>query len=137
MTYATQTDLEDAFGAAEIAEIADRDRDGEIDAPALAAVLTRADALIDGYLGVRYAVPVASPPPILTATACDLARYWLYDDAAPERVRQGYDDAVAWLEGVAAGKVALGLPVADAPLAGSPQSQSSPRIFARELTQGF
>lgn len=137
MTYATQTDLEDAFGAAEILEIADRDRDGEADAPAITAALARADALIDSYLGALYAVPVASPPPILAATACDLARYWLYDDAAPERVRQGYEDAVAWLKAVAAGEVALGLPPAAAPLAGSPLGQADARAFSRALTQGF
>lgn len=136
MPYATQAALEDAFGVAEILQVADRDGDGEADEAVLAAALARADATIDGYLGARYATPVAPPPlPILTAMACDLARYWLYDDAAPDRVREGYEDALAWLREVAAGKVALGLPPAAAPLTGSPRGAAAARAFTRESTQ--
>lgn len=130
MPYATQTDLEDAYGADEMLQLADRDRDGVADAGFIDAALNRADSLIDGYLAGRYALPVAPVPPVLTATACDLARYWLYDDAAPDRVRQAFEDAIAWLKDVAAGKVLLQLPAAEAGIsAGSPDWDAPARMF--------
>ena len=133
MTYATPLDLENAFGTAEILQLADRDGDGLADTAVLNAILTRADALIDGYLAGRYAVPVA-----LMATAGDLARYWLYDDAAPERVREAYEDALAWLREVAAGRIGLNLPATGAnPLPGSPLGSAESRQFTRDTTRGF
>lgn len=131
MTYATQTDLEDAFGAAEILQLADRDQDGVIDDGVVAAALARADSVIDGYLGGRYALPLATPyPPVIVATACDLARYWLYDNAATERVREGFEDAINWLKDVAAGKVLLQLPAARSNVAiGSPDGSAPDRTF--------
>lgn len=139
MTYATQLDLENAFGAAEILHLADRDGDGVAEAAVLNAILARADALIDGYLAGRYAVPVAAPVPMtLVATAGDLARYWLYDDAAPERIREAYEDAIAWLRDVAAGRIGLNLPATGAnPLPGSPLGNAESRQFTRETTRGF
>lgn len=131
MTYATQTDLEDAFGATELVQIADRDGDGLPDAGFLAAALKRADSCIDGYLSGRYALPLAAPyPPVIVAAACDLARYWLYDNEATERVREGFEDAMVWLKDVAAGKVLLQLPAASANVAiGSPDGSAPDRTF--------
>jgi phage gp36-like protein len=131
MTYATQTDLEDAFGATEILQLADRDQDEVIDAGVIEAALARADSVIDGYLGGRYALPLATPfPPVIVATACDLARYWLHDDAATERVREGFEDAMAWLKDVAVGKVLLQLLAASANVAvGSPDGSAPDRTF--------
>lgn len=138
MPYATQTHLEDAFGADEVLQIADRDRDGLPDAGFVDAALDRADSLIDGYLAGRYALPVSPVPPVLTATACDLARYWLYDDAAPDRVRQAFEDAMAWLKDVAAGKVLLQLPAAAAGVsAGSPDHEAPDRLFSAETLAGY
>ncbi|CDI04308.1 conserved hypothetical protein [Candidatus Competibacter denitrificans Run_A_D11] len=132
MTYATQTHLEDAFGAVEIRQIADRDGSGAADAAAIEAVLTRADAMIDGYLAGRYALPLVAPyPPIIVGTACDLARYWIFDDAAPEEVRKRFEFAMAWLKDVASGKAVLSLPLATAEVAaiGSPEFSAPTRVF--------
>lgn len=138
MAYATQTHLEDAFGADEVLQIADRDRDGLPDAGFVDAALDRADSLIDGYLAGRYALPVSPVPPVLTAAACDLARYWLYDDAAPDRVRQAFEDAMVYLQAVAAGKVLLQLPAAAAGVsAGSPDWDAPPRLFSAETLAGY
>ncbi len=133
MTYATQADLEDAFGATEILQLADRDRDGVADSPVIAAVLARADSMIDSYLGGRYALPITPIPTVLVATACDLARYWLYDDAAPERVRDSYQDAVGFLKDVSAGRVLLQLPAAAADAsAGSPAYSAPDPVFSSD-----
>lgn len=130
MAYAAQTDLEDAFGADEVLQLADRGGDGVADSGFVAAVLGRADSVIDGYVSGRYALPISPVPPALKAAACVLARYWLYDDAAPDRVRQDYEDVLAWLKDVAGGKALLQLPVAGiAASAGSPAWDAPDRIF--------
>ena len=132
MRYAARTTLETAFGAEELVQIADRDGDGEPDATLLTAVLSRADVLIDGYLAGRYALPLAAPPPVLVAVAADLARYWLYDDAAPEQVRKRYEDALACLKDVASGKVLLALPPVAVSPSGSPEHSAPARRFTTE-----
>jgi phage gp36-like protein len=139
MTYATQTHLEDAFGAVEIRQIADRDGSGAADAAAIEAVLTRADAMIDGYLAGRYALPLVASPPAIIATACDLARYWLYDDDVPEQVRKRFEDALRWLNDVAKGNVLLQLTAAtaDASTIGSPEFSAPTRVWDATTLAGY
>lgn len=108
MTYATQTDLEDAFGATELDQLLAPH--GVASATVLAAALARADSLINSYLAGRYLVPLTPAPAVVLGMAVDLTRYFLYDDAVPERVRIAYEDAIAWLKDVARGAVTLGLP---------------------------
>ncbi|MDG4595482.1 MAG: DUF1320 domain-containing protein [Candidatus Contendobacter sp.] len=107
MTYATLAALEDAYGVDEIRQLADRDADGVADVDVVAAALARADGLIDSYLAGRYAIPITPTLPLIVAVAGDLARYYLYDDAVPERVQKAHDDAVAWLKSAARGDVIL------------------------------
>lgn len=59
-----------------------------------------------------------------------MARYWLHDNEATERVREGFEDAMVWLKDVAAGKVLLQLPAASANVAvGSPDGSAPDRVF--------
>jgi len=117
MTYATQADLETRFGAAEILQLADRDGDGSADSGVVAGALAEASAEIDAYLAGRYPLPLAPTPGVLVRLACDIARYRLYTDVVPEAVRKRYEDARRLLEGIAAGRVSLGLPAPPAALA--------------------
>lgn len=107
MPYATQPDLERAFGAAELRQIAP-DGQGGIDAARVAAALARAASTADGYLATRYTTPIAAPGPDLVGATADLARFLLYDDAATEEVARRRDHAIAWLRDVAAGKATTG-----------------------------
>ncbi|MDA8254180.1 MAG: DUF1320 family protein [Betaproteobacteria bacterium] len=134
MTYATQADLESRYGAEEVLQLADRDGDGVIDAGVIDQALRDADAEIDGYLGSRYQLPLATAPQIINVYACDIARYRLYASAATEEVRNRYQDALKFLRLAAEGKVMIG-PSANgaAPLsAGSAEMQSGGRVFGRE-----
>lgn len=139
MSYATQTSLEDAFGVAEILQLADRDRNGVVDPAVMAAVLARADSVIDSYLGGRYATPVSPIPSILTAIACDLARYFLYDDAVPDRVQKAYDDSIAWLKSAARGEVMLigAAPAAAGAIPGPPDTVAPDRTFTATTLADF
>lgn len=102
MTYATRTDLEERYGVDELAQ-----RESMLPAGAVDRALADADAMIDGYLAGRYAVPLSPVPDNLPRVACQLARYGLLGNAADERARQDYADAAAWLKDVAAGRVIL------------------------------
>lgn len=110
MTYANREELVARFGDAELVQLTDRNRAGEVDEAVLAPALADADAEIDSYLAGRYALPLETVPPVVVAAACDLARFRLYGIRAPEPVRQRYEDARAWLRDLSAGRVLLNLP---------------------------
>lgn len=134
-TYATPQALLDRFSAEEIAQRADRGTPRLVTAAllttavaggdlsgytapeqaAVAAALTQiawalsdADDAIDGWLAVRYAVPIVSPPHMLVRVACDMARYYLYDDQVTEVIQKRYDAAERLCRDLASGKLSLG-----------------------------
>lgn len=102
MTYALRADLEGRYGASDLTQ-----RESMLAAGAVAQALADADAMIDGYLSGRYAVPLSPVPTNLPRIACQLARYALLGNAADDRARVDYADAIAWLKDVAAGRVNL------------------------------
>lgn len=102
MTYATRADLEQRYGADEIAQ-----RESALAPGALDHALGDADALINGYLAGRYSLPLTAIPPNLPQMACCIARYNLMGEAATERARNDFKDAMAWLKDVEAGRVQL------------------------------
>jgi phage gp36-like protein len=106
MGYCTQQNLIDRFGDTEIIQLADRDRDGEVDTEVVDGAIADAAAEIDGRLSAVLVLPAVAPNE-LVFRACDIARYRLYDDRATEVVRRRYEDAVAWLKDVAAGKAVI------------------------------
>jgi phage gp36-like protein len=126
--YAAFADLVARYGEAEIAQLTDRDTppSGAADEAVAERALLDADAEIDAYLAGRYALPLASPPPVLRRVACDIARYRLWDDRASEEVRLRYEDARRLLQAIADGHVALGA-------AASGVAWSAPRRVMRDL----
>ena len=102
MTYATQNDLY-RLGLPE----------GALRGVSLAAIedaLEAASRLADSYLRARYALPLSSWDEALTRAVAIIAAYDLmavrgYDPArgADEVLRLRYEDAIRWLERVAAG----------------------------------
>jgi phage gp36-like protein len=114
VSYANRDELQARFGEAELVQLTDRTKSGQVDDAVLARALADADAEIDSYLAGRYALPLDTVPPVVVAAACDLARFRLYGIRAPEPVRQRYEDARAWLRDLAAGKALLNVPSPDA-----------------------
>lgn len=133
MDYATQADLVARFGSHELAQLTDTTNipPSTIDADRVAVKLADAQAFVDGYIGQVYRLPLAGclrpasvtgtvdeffPPPVLTRLTCDLARYYLYDDLAPENeVYRRYKNAVRELEAIAAGGAQLACPWGGSP----------------------
>lgn len=134
MGYATQADLEARYGAEEVLQLADRNRDGVIDAGVIDRALADAEAEINGYLGSRYQLPLADVPQIVNVYACDIARYRLYADLATDEVRRRYEDAVKFLRLAAEGKVKIGPTQAGAEptQAGGAEVQSGGLVFGRD-----
>lgn len=130
--YATVQDLIDRFGAAELIALTDPDNLA-IGQDKADRALQDAHALADGWLSRVYALPLAGctkpapqpgnpqateqvPPPQLTRIVCDVARYYLYDDLAPEsEIVRRFTRATKELQDIAEGKAQLSCPWGGAP----------------------
>lgn len=137
MNYATQDDLVRRFGEGELLDLADRDNDGVIDTEVVDGALADAASLIDSYIGRRVSLPLDPVPAVLERVACNLARYFLYEDRATEEVRKRHEEAVSWLRAVSRGEATLG---ADAPATttgGSPAYEAGRREFDDDALKGF
>ncbi len=139
MPYISQSALNARFGSEEIDGLLDRTNSGTPDTAALTAVITDSDALINGYVGVRYTLPLAYTPALLANLAADIVRYKLYDARASEEVRRRYDDAIKLLAGLAAGEIVLppdvnGTPATTALTFGS---YSAERVFDADTLEPF
>lgn len=139
MPYATLQNLIDRFGETEIVQLTDRNGDDLIDTPVVDQALADADAEIDGHLQGRYTLPLPSKPKILVTYACDIARYRLYDERAPDQVRKRYEDAQKFLRAVSEGKVSLGLDTGSepTPITGGPAHESPGRVFTHETLDDY
>lgn len=105
--YATVDDMIARFRTEELIQLSDEAELGSIDAARITTALVRAGNEIDSYLVGTYQLPLSPAPAALTDYTCDLARYHLYKDAAPDAVKTRYDAAIAWLKMVAKGDVKL------------------------------
>lgn len=140
MTYATQADMIERFGAEPIEALTDREGSGQIDAETLARALTDADAEIDAIITRRYVVPLT--PPIhghVIRVACDLAHANLYDHDIPDEVANRRDMAHTWLRDVAAARADVpgAIERDGAGSAGSPEFVVADRIFSRDTLDDF
>lgn len=109
MSYAAVSDLVERFGEQELTQLTDRSTPpaSEIAQDVAQAALDSASGLIDGYVARKYQLPLLTPPPLLTDLCCDIARYRLYADQAPEKVVKDYDGAIKTLTGIANGLVKI------------------------------
>lgn len=110
MSYADLQTLIDQFGADEVTRSADRDADGVADTDVVTRALEHADGIIDSRIGVVYDLPLKEVPVVLVAYAGDIALYRMSLDTGvlTDEKRRRYEDAIKWLDQVAAGKAVLG-----------------------------
>ena len=163
MIYATVQNLIDRFGEAELIQLTDPDAQAAVQTARVQRALDDAQALADGYLGRVFALPLAGctkpdpqpgtpqataqvPPPQLTRIVCDVARYYLYDDLAPEaEVHRRFKNASAELQAIADGKAVLGCPWGGAPgqpagagpVAGETLYDFAPRAIGGDVSGGY
>jgi phage gp36-like protein len=127
----------DRFGETELVQLTNKDNNAatSIDDPALDQALADANAEIDGYLTGRYALPLDPVPLMLKRSACDIARYHLFDDRVTEQVQKRYDGVVAFLRSVGKGDISLGVDAASQPAgaAGGPEvAPGNERVFTQD-----
>jgi phage gp36-like protein len=115
--------------------------------------LNDASVEIDSYLEARFQLPLTDPPAVLLRLCCDIAVYRM-QSLRPlhdlEQARKRYEDAIAMLEKVARGDLALGLAndgnepadptnpeVTTTQAGGDPAGVLPQRIFSRGNLRGF
>lgn len=128
MIYATTADMIARFTEREMIELTDMVNIPQeaVDVARVEVKLADAAAFVDGYIGQVYRLPLRGclkpatipgavaefqTPPVLTRLVCDLARYYLHDDLAPEHeVYRRYTAAVKELTAIANGDAQLACP---------------------------
>lgn len=107
--YCTQADIEKLYGANLLVKIADKDRDGVADQEIVDGGLEAADDLIDGYVGAIAPLPISPVPGVLRRIAIDVAVYSiaLGRTERTDEMRVRYDDALALLDKIGKGLIAL------------------------------
>lgn len=158
MRYATPQDMVARFGEPEMIQLTDPDN-AAVQVARVELKLDDAHALADGCLGAVFALPLAGcakpvavgtveyvPPPQLTRIVCDIARYYLYDDLAPEaEVYRRFKTATAELQAIAEGKARLvcpwggepGATAASGPASGDTFHDFAPRQIGRDVDGGY
>ncbi len=116
MAYCSEDDLLKMIPQADLADLTVES--GEVpDSLIIIDAISKAGAEIDSYLGVRYVVPLATPPDRVKALAVDLAIYHLYSrrSIVPPVWQQRHDAAVAFLKQVVAGQIVIVGPQGELP----------------------
>lgn len=137
MAYTTRSDLVHHFGEREIADLLDRDNNGVEDTGVLNHVIADSAAIIDGYLASRYSVPLDPVPQLIESICCDIVRYKLWDDRAPEEVRKRYEDRIKQLRDLANGVMSLPSTTTTAESGGSVDYAANERIFTMDSLADF
>ncbi|QYK42864.1 MAG: DUF1320 domain-containing protein [Paracoccaceae bacterium] len=117
MTYATADQLTERYGEQMLIAATDRGAvpTGAPDMATIARALASADAVIDGFLNDRYALPLADVPPLLADIAQAIAIYRLHPYAADPKLKEDHADALRMLRDIADGRVRLSLAGVETP----------------------
>jgi len=164
MSYATVDDMIMRYGQQELIELTDLDNipPVDVDSTRISLKLADASAFVDGYVGQVYrlplrgcrkpaaaagAIPEYAHPPVLVRLVCDIARFYLYDDLAPENeVYRRYQAALKELDNIATGRTQLACPwggspgvliSADAQTGLEVHSCFAPRAVTDDALRGF
>lgn len=134
MTYATQQDIETAFGVDELIELTDPEA-GVVDAVQVTRALEDADSIINAHLNGRYKLPISETPRLLNRLSCDIARKFLHqgDGKNPtDEVMESYKDSLKMLEKISNGKMELALTASGSKATehGTIEIQTSKRKFS-------
>ncbi len=146
MGYMTNADLQLRLGNEAYVQLSDDNGDGAADTAVVDEVRLAAEAELNSYLSVRYAVPIdltAHPDlaNVLKSASLDLAEYRLRlrrPPVAADAIRL-HRETVEWLKGVSRGDIELpasSLPAANAARGSIGEVSSAERLLTRaELDQ--
>jgi len=135
--YCAVADIIGIIGETTLTQLTDDLGVGGIDEQVVAKAIIAASATIDAYCQG----PISPVHPMIPGICVDLAVYNLYsrsDLALPEIRKDRYNNAISFLNKVAAGKISLGVKEpAPAGSNDSVESSSGPRIFDRNTMKGY
>lgn len=140
MSYATAADMQARFSESDLILLTDLDGENDaIDETVLAQALEDASAEINGYLGGRYQLPLTKVPSVLNRLCCDIARFLLSGERAPEVIENRYQNAVKFLRSVGKGELSLGIDDSGdtATTQNLAQLSSAGSVFGRAQSKGF
>lgn len=141
MAYCTQSDILKQIDEDVLIQLTDDADAGTVNTDNVDRAISRAEAEIDSYCGMRYEVPFTTVPDRVRDLAVDIAIYRLYGrrKGAPENRKNDYDDAVKFLRDVAQKKASLGEndPDSTPSNVNAPDIESSTKIFSRDDMSGF
>jgi phage gp36-like protein len=141
MAYIAQSDLAARLTQQELIELTDDAGTGEVNQQVLTSIIEQASSLIDTYTGGRYQLPLAVSEQV-RGLALDIATYLLFlrRRRIAAEVQLAYDNAIALLRDVAAGRASLAQPA-------QPQQSEmdvkvrdhigDPELFDDTKTEGF
>ncbi|HJW23762.1 MAG TPA: DUF1320 domain-containing protein [Rhodocyclaceae bacterium] len=135
MPYATQAAMIARYRESVLIELTDDANTGAIDTVKLGQAMADADAEVDGYLAVRYPVPVVPTPALVERLACEIAYFRLHSDLGNDHpVLIRYRDTVALLKAISDGKAQIGPTVEPTGGGNLVEMVSGGRRFGRELS---
>lgn len=109
MTYATLAQMTERYGSALLVSLTDRAEvpTGLVDGAIVDRALADADAMIDGYLASRYALPLTATPPFLSDLAQAVAIWKLHNYEPDPKITKDYDNALRSLRDIASGALRI------------------------------
>lgn len=115
----------------------------DIDQDVIDAAIEDADAIIDGYCGIKYSVPFATVPTRVKSGSAKIAAYNLFEKRAasvgmPDAIRQSYEDEIGFFKDVSKGVASLGIDPPPAPnTLTNAKVKSNDRVFTRDSMRGL
>lgn len=141
MAYCTQAELIERYSERMLIEISDRADapTGTIDTALIDRAIADADALIDGYLAVRYQLPLASVPRLVKDLSLRIAIYYAHAHVAPDKIKEGHDNAIATLKQISAGHVRLDVAGVEPAASGASEVRTNnpERPLTNQTMKGF
>lgn len=109
MPYCTLEQLQDRYSQRMLLDISDRgDAPAEeVDTALIDRAIADADALIDGYLKVRYALPMAVVPRLVTDLSLRISIYYAHAHVAADKIKADYEAALKTLRDISTGIIQL------------------------------
>ncbi len=146
MAYVTNVDIQERLGNDAYVQLADDDGDGQADVGVVDEARLGGEGEVNSYLARRYQVPIdlAVHPDLadlLASITLDLVEYRLRARRPPvsEDARRRRAEAVAWLTGVADGRIELpsAAPVASNTARGTlGETSGEERLLTRDELSG-
>ena len=113
--YSTYSDLVKASSENDIIQLSDDNHDRASDAGVVEEAISKADAIIDSYVGGRYRVPLTEVPRTIGDISAQLAIYFLYERRhranMPPSIMEIYKNLIARLKDIHEGRISL--PIAE------------------------